>query len=85
MTVIKTAPQVTSVSPRNNIDLRKPLVLLVISDGGESIEMSLFWGSSDGGTNANVDSVDPNLWDHLCEFKWNLPDGLVSHYIDGLE
>ena len=58
--VNKTAPQVTSVSPRNVTSTSANFASQVISDGGESIEMSLFWGSSDGGTNANVDSVDPN-------------------------
>ena len=47
--------------------------------------MTLFWGSSDGGTNANVDSVDPNLWDHRVNLSGTYSDGLVSHYIDGLE
>ena len=35
----------------------------VLSDGGESVGMDLFWGSSDGGTNTAVDPADPNLWD----------------------
>jgi hypothetical protein len=83
--VNKTAPQVSSVSPRGVTSSSASMSAQVLSDGGEPIEMSLFWGSTDGGTNANIDPADSNLWDFRVNLSGTYSDGLVSHYIDGLD
>ena len=76
--VNKTAPQISSVSPRGVTSTSASFSAQVLSDGGEPINMSLFWGLTDGVTNAND-------WDQRVDLDGNFSDGLVSHLIRDLE
>ena len=75
----------SSVTPRSVTSSSAKMSTRVVSDGGEPVSLSLFWGLSDGGTNANTNPADPNLWDYrVADLDGNHSDGLLSQYVDGL-
>ena len=51
---------------------------VIQSNGGEDVEMSVFWGSTDGGKN-------PGLWENNFTLEGNFTEGRVSHFIDDLD
>ena len=83
--VNKTSPLTSSVPPRSVTSSSAKMSAQVVSDGGEPVQLSLFWGETDGGTNANIDPVDPNLWDYRIDLNGNYSDGLISHFVSGLD
>ena len=83
--VNKTAPVTYSVSPRFVTSSSAEMSANIASNGGESLTMSLFWGSTDGGINESIDSNDSSLWDYRVDLNGSYSTGTVSHLVDGLD
>ena len=83
--VNKTGPRVSSVEPRGVTSSSAKMSGRVLSDGGEDVQMSLFWGETDGGSNSNVNPADGNLWDYRVDLPGTFRDGMVSYNIDNLD
>ena len=75
--VLKSEPEIESSKAKNISSSNAQAIAQIISDGGEPLQMTLFWGDNDGGEN-------PGLWDHNHTIDGMHTDGRVSHYISSL-
>ncbi len=75
--VLKSVPSVESSKAKNISSSNAQAIAQIISDGGEPLQMTLFWGDNDGGEN-------PGMWDNNHTVSNTHSDGRVSHYIDSL-
>ena len=73
------------MSPRFVTSSSAEMSANIASNGGESLTMSLFWGSTDGGINESIDSNDSSLWDYRVDLNGSYSTGTVSHLVDGLD
>ena len=81
----KTAPLLNAVKARFTTSSSTQMTANVLSDGGDPLSLSLFWGSSDGGTNEVVDPGNNSLWDYRVDLNGTFNRGSVSHLVDGLD
>ena len=76
--VNKSLPEFYSVSPRSESSSGVMASAVIDSDGGEELNMTLFWGLTDGEDN-------PNQWDHNFTLEEKFSSGKVSKFIDGFD
>ena len=82
--VNKTAPVVSSASPRNVTSSSARFSALVSNDGGDPPTLSLFWGDNDGGSNMLVNPADNIHWDNRIDLNGTHSEGMAHLYVDGL-
>ena len=75
--VLKSEPEIESSKAKNISSSNAQAIAQIISDGGEPLQMTLFWGDNDGGEN-------PGLWDQNYTIDGLHTDGRISHYISSL-
>ena len=79
LVVSKSLPVLSSISPRNISSNGALSSAQIHSDGGEALNMSLFWGSVNGGDNEQE-------WENQYTINdRNFSSGRVSQFIDGFE
>ena len=83
--VNKTSPTLTSSVPKNVSSTTARLAGRVISDGGTPVQLSLFWGENDGGTDPTIDNADSTKWDNRFDLDNNFTSGGFNHFVQGLE
>ena len=57
----------------------------VVSDGGEPITLSLFWGDEDGGDSTIVDPSSPVSWDARIDLNSTQSTGAFDFFQDGMD
>ena len=75
--ILKSAPIIESEKPKNISSSSAKALGQIISDGGEPLQMTLFWGDNDGGK-------IPGNWDNNRSIEGNHSDGRVSQFIESL-
>ncbi|MEL0098795.1 MAG: LamG domain-containing protein, partial [Opitutae bacterium] len=77
--ISKSLPVLSSINPRNISSQGGLASAMIHSDGGEAVEMTLFWGSTNG-----EDNVDEWENSYVLEDQ-NFTVGRVSKFIDGFD
>ena len=76
--VQKSEPVLASNSPKNITSTSAQAVAQVLSDGGEPLELTLFWGNNNG-----LDR--PEDWDNSYVLEENSTEGIIRQEVFGLE
>ena len=85
LVVNKTPPTLASSLPKNLSSTSARFAGQVVSDGGEPITLSLFWGDEDGGDSTIVDPSSPVSWDARIDLNSTQSTGAFDFFQDGMD
>ncbi len=85
LVINKTPPALTSAPPKNLSSTSAKFAGRIVSDGGEPVSLSLFWGDNDGGSSTLVNPSDSTLWDYRIDLSEGYANGGFSHFVGGLD